>query len=278
MGVSPGDSQKTEQSPADARAGLSRGVTAAMVDQDAAGAPHPHEISELAAWSEKECAETLARIEQQGIRTLEFSARERLLEGLLQMDPTTALERLEGSTSATLRKDLMRHFLPRLAEIDPKHAAVELLITGRENWMINPAVGDGVIAQWMRQAPEAAAGLLANLPEGVERNQATLAAVDAWSAPSPAETAAWVETLPAGETRDEAFRRMTLAWSSQDMEAAMAWLSRLPASRSRDAGIASLCQQLAGIYPAMLAHWAATIQDSSLRQRAFTALAAPRGD
>ncbi|MGH8019228.1 MAG: hypothetical protein ACREIA_13225, partial [Opitutaceae bacterium] len=73
------------------------------------------------------------------------------------------------------------------------------------------------------QAPVAAAGLLANLPEGVERNRATLAAVDAWSAPAPAATAAWVETLPAGETRDEAFRRMTLAWSGQDLEAAMAW-------------------------------------------------------
>ncbi|MGH7947159.1 MAG: hypothetical protein ACREF9_19455 [Opitutaceae bacterium] len=125
------------------------------------------------------------------------------------------------------------------------------------------------------QAPEAAAKLLANLPEGVERNRATLAAVDAWSVPSPAATAAWVETLPAGETRDEAFGRMTLAWSGQDLEAAMAWLSRLPANRSRDAGVANLCEQLADMYPAMLSSWAATIQDSHLRQRAFAALAAP---
>ncbi|MGH8018098.1 MAG: hypothetical protein ACREIA_07380, partial [Opitutaceae bacterium] len=261
--------QKTEMSPANAMASAEQ--LADGKEQDASIA------TAVTARSEKECAEALARIEQQGIRTLEHGARERLLEGLLQMDPTTALERLEGSTSPALREDLMRHFLPRLAEIDPKHAAVELLITGRENWMINPAVGDGVIAQWMRQAPEAAAGLLANLPEGVERNRATLAAVAAWSAPAPAETAAWVETLPAGETRDEAVRRMTLAWSGQDLEAAMAWLSHLPASRSRDAGIASLCQQLADIYPAMLASWAATIQDSHLRQRAFAALAAPGG-
>ncbi|MGH7946329.1 MAG: hypothetical protein ACREH8_08930 [Opitutaceae bacterium] len=226
----------------------------------------------LAAWSEKDCAEALARIEQQGVRTLEYSVRERLLEGLLQMDPKTALERLEGSSSPTLREDLRRAFVARLVEIAPQHAAIELLITGRENWMLNPAVGDRVIAQWMRQAPEAVARLLANLPEGIERNQTTLAAVDAWSAPSPAETAAWVETLPAGETRDEAFKRMTLAWSGQDLEAAMAWLSRLPASRSRDVGIASLCSQLADMYPAMLSSWAATIQDSSLRQRAFAAL------
>ncbi|MGH7956251.1 MAG: hypothetical protein ACREH8_04480 [Opitutaceae bacterium] len=126
----------------------------------------------------------------------------------------------------------------------------------------------------MRQSPEAAARLLANLPEGAERNRATLAVVDGWSAPSPAETAAWVETLPAGETRDEAFKRMTLAWSGQDLEATMAWLSRLPASRSRDAGIAILCQQLADVYPAQLASWAVAIRDDELRQRAFAVLLA----
>ncbi|MGH7946574.1 MAG: hypothetical protein ACREH8_13560 [Opitutaceae bacterium] len=125
--------------------------------------------------------------------------------------------------------------------------------------------------------PEAAARLLGNLPEGAERNRATLAAVDAWSAPSPAETAAWVETLPAGETRDEAFKRMTLAWSGQDLEAAMAWLSRLPASRSRDVGIASLCSRLADTYPAMLSNWASTIHDAELRHRAFAALRAGGG-
>jgi len=39
----------------------------------------------------------------------------------------------------------------------------------------------------------------------------------------------------------------------------------------------SLCSQLADMYPAMLSNWAATIQDSSLQQRAFAALAVPRG-
>ncbi|MGH8017938.1 MAG: hypothetical protein ACREIA_06560, partial [Opitutaceae bacterium] len=213
--------QKTEQSPANAMASAEQ--LADGKEQDASIA------TAVTAWSEKECAEALARIEQQ-------------------------------------------------AEIDPEHAAVELLITGRENWMINPAVGDGVIAQWMRQAPDAAAKLLANLPEGVERNRATLAAVAAWSAPAPAETAAWVETLPAGETRDEAFGRMTLAWSGQDLEAAMAWLSHLPASRSRDVGIENLCEQLADIYPAMLASWAATIRDDELRRRALAVLRAAAGN
>ncbi|MGH9817659.1 MAG: hypothetical protein ACRD6I_16415, partial [Candidatus Acidiferrales bacterium] len=72
--------------------------------------------------------------------------------------------------------------------------------------------------------------------------------------------------------------RMTLAWSGQDLEAAMAWLSHLPASRSRDAGIANLCEQLADMYPAMLASWAATIRDDELRRRALAVLRAAGGN
>lgn len=230
--------------------------------------------TDLPAWAEKDCAGALTWIERHGIRNLEFSAQERLLEGLLQMEPKAVLERLDGSGSPTLREDLMRLFLPRLAEIDPQTAAIELLVRGRENGFIGPAAGDVIVERWMRDAPGAAAGLLARLPEGVERNRATLAAVEAWSAPAPAETAAWVETLPAGETRDAAFKRITLAWSGQDLEAAMDWLLRLPDGRSRDIAIATLSIQLADVLPPRLSGWVATIHDEELRQRAIAAVRA----
>ncbi len=244
-------------------------------------ADHPPEIASvdaaLAGWAEKEVARALEWIEEQGIHTLEFSVREQLLEGLLRMEPQAALERLDGSSSPVLREDMLRLFLRRLAEVNPGHAAVELLLRDRDNGLVRPAVGDGIIDQWMRQDPEAAAGLLAELPDGRERNRATLAAVEAWSELAPAQTAAWVETLPAGESRDEAFRRMTLAWSGQDLGATMAWLQRLPAGGSRDVAIASLCGQLADIYPVMLSAWAATIGDAGLRRRTLTALSATGG-
>lgn len=225
-------------------------------------------------WSRKDVEGALSWLEQSPPPVPDFNTTEFLIEALMKIDPIVALDRLDQSENPAIRDSLKNNFMVRLAESNPKPVVLELLIVGRENWTIQPAVGDTVIDQWFRQSPEDAVKLIEGLPKGPEQDQAKLAAAVAWSGLSPAKTAAWVTSFPEGPVKDDALENVTRAWVAQDLSASLKWLKGLQTSRSRDVAIATLCMQLSDIYPSELSQWAKQIQDETLRNEALATIKA----
>ena len=90
------------------------------------------------------------------------------------------------------------------------------------------------IQQTIWNNPGNAAGDLAKLPAGKERQQAYSEVAENWARQNLDAAREWANNLPEGAERDLALSNVTGAWIAQDTEAATAWIGEMEPGDLRD--------------------------------------------
>ncbi|HYG22607.1 MAG TPA: hypothetical protein VEH04_07495 [Verrucomicrobiae bacterium] len=116
-------------------------------------------------------------------------------------------------------------------------------------------------------SPAAAAQWVAALPEGEDKNQATMAVIERWLRSDPAAAAGWTTEFPEGPLRDAAMSRVAREWGLHDWNATSEWLEKLPVGSSRDAAIGAFVISADGYDIRLAVEWANLTEDPQSRAR-----------
>jgi hypothetical protein len=162
-----------------------------------------------------------------------------------QQDAVTAIN-LTASLPPSPERDSVLNYSVRQWATTDKDSAVAWI-----NQVEDPALREkmlGEVAVNMgAQDPVAAAEFVATaMPDGQDRNNATVEIIRFWASSAPADAASWVEQFPEGQLRNAAMENLIDVWGKDDLSQAGAWLDGLPAGSSRDKALNSYATFLDG--------------------------------
>ena len=125
-------------------------------------------------------------------------------------DPVGSLARLRGIASPSIRRDLIGTFLQTVAREDPRQmdkwiGDPEFLkeFGDNDSWSIGSAIGQRAISD-----PEAAARIVAGIPNGGWRNKFAANVARQWAIKDPQGALAWARGLSSNRSRENALSQI----------------------------------------------------------------------
>jgi hypothetical protein len=114
--------------------------------------------------------------------------------------------------------------------------------------------------------PEGAAGKLASMAAGRDRDRAVENIAEGWARKDPAAAAAWVSQQQTDDM-DDAMRPVIAAWAGRDSAAALSWIQSQPEGEVRDEAIGTYIWTARNSDPKATMQLAETISDEGDRTR-----------
>ena len=128
-------------------------------------------------------------------------------------------------------------------------------------------LGD-IAVSWSDSDPVAALSMAMDaIPSGRVHDDTVVGIVQRWTQQDATQAAEWVERFPEGAVRDAAVENLVRLWTETEWEGPARWLGGLRAGPLRDCAVESFVRGVAPLEPAVALAWAATISDTSRRER-----------
>jgi hypothetical protein len=125
-------------------------------------------------------------------------------------------------------------------------------------------------SQWASQDPEAASSQISQLPENSSTAGLISAVAERWGSSNPAKAVEWAETLPESE-KTLAMSSLAGVWAQRNPMAAGIFVAQLPPGETQNEAVKSVISSWAGQSPSQTAAWvlqfpAGPLQDHGIRQ------------
>jgi hypothetical protein len=193
-----------------------------------------HALAQSDVQSALEFASTLSGQER-------FDAIVNVLPVWTSYDPRAAAAWIDGMTEPRLRQTALMTVASAYAQQQPEEALQWLISLSPRD----ASMASGFVFSTLAQAdPKRASELVATLPEGSGRFDATSQIVAIWAQNEPSAAAQWVESIANDEQRRQLTATLLQQWASHDQAAAMAYLDRIPTRAERDAAAVAIIGSL----------------------------------
>ena len=258
----------------------------------------------MSAWIKRDRRATTAFLDKLADRSLQYSLRETILDGLNYTDPKASWDfalllpagrqRIEGLSDALTemysrdpdnavslyeslpdadKQGSFGGFLKAWKQGDAKQAAEALLAASplppdatREAHSSRAQNLANKLKPWIQKDAKAVGEMALALPD-VERADVLYAVAQEWCQGDAAAAGTWAAALPAGPARDEAMKQFTFTWAKHDASKVTAWLNQLPADSGKSAAATGFAFSIFDTDPDAALSWTRVIRDEPERMK-----------